>query len=126
MLVALERFDLRIPGCGSLKEKRHVVKTLTSGDPLDVQRLGGRGRSPRAVAAHGDRRGRGRAASGTTLRKVLHEVERFVERWGEVEVIDRELTLHYPEDVTAMPEGSPAEPSRRRSSARSSRRRSPS
>ena len=31
MLVALERFDLRIPACGSLKEKRHVVKTLTSG-----------------------------------------------------------------------------------------------
>jgi len=30
MLVALERFDLRIPGCGSLKEKRHVVKTLTA------------------------------------------------------------------------------------------------
>jgi uncharacterized protein len=31
MLVALERFDLRIPSCGSLKEKRHVVKTLTRG-----------------------------------------------------------------------------------------------
>jgi hypothetical protein len=30
MLVALERFDLRIPACGSLKEKRHVVKTLTA------------------------------------------------------------------------------------------------
>ncbi len=28
MLVAVTRFDLRIPGCGSLKEKRHVVKTL--------------------------------------------------------------------------------------------------
>ena len=28
MVVALARFDLRIPGCGSLKEKRHVVKTL--------------------------------------------------------------------------------------------------
>ena len=31
MLVAVTRFDLRIPGCGSLKEKRHVVKTLTAG-----------------------------------------------------------------------------------------------
>ena len=30
MFVALLRLDLRIPGCGSLKEKRHVVKTLTS------------------------------------------------------------------------------------------------
>ena len=28
MLVALCRFDLRIPGCSSLKEKRHVLKTL--------------------------------------------------------------------------------------------------
>ncbi len=30
MLAALCRFDLRIPGCGSLKEKRHVVKSLTA------------------------------------------------------------------------------------------------
>jgi len=29
MLVALERFDLRIPGCSSLKQKRHVLKSLT-------------------------------------------------------------------------------------------------
>ena len=28
MLVAAARFDLRVPGCTSLKEKRHVVKTL--------------------------------------------------------------------------------------------------
>jgi len=27
VLVALERFDLRIPGVHSLKQKRHVVKT---------------------------------------------------------------------------------------------------
>ncbi len=30
MLAALCRFDLRIPGCTSLKQKRHVVKTLTA------------------------------------------------------------------------------------------------
>ena len=30
MLAALCRYDLRIPGCSSLKEKRHVVKTLTA------------------------------------------------------------------------------------------------
>ena len=30
MFVALCRFDLRVPGCTSLKEKRHVVKTLTA------------------------------------------------------------------------------------------------
>ena len=30
MLVALCRFDLRIPGVRSLKQKRHVVKALTA------------------------------------------------------------------------------------------------
>ena len=30
LLVALCRFDLRIPGVTALKEKRHVVKTLTA------------------------------------------------------------------------------------------------
>ena len=30
MMVALCRFDLRIPGVASLKEKRHVLKTLTA------------------------------------------------------------------------------------------------
>ena len=31
-------------------------------------------------------------------RKVLHEVSKLVDRWAEVELIDSELTLHYPED----------------------------
>lgn len=97
MLVALERFDLRIPGCGSLKEKRHVVKTLTNGlrstfnvtvaevDHHDLWQ-----RTTLAVAA----------VSGEPfhLKKVMHEVERFVDRWVEVEVIDAELSLHGPED----------------------------
>jgi hypothetical protein len=30
---------------------------------------------------------------------VLHEVERLIERWAEVEVIDTEVTLHHPEDA---------------------------
>jgi uncharacterized protein len=97
MLVALERFDLRIPGCGSLKEKRHVVKTLTNAirskfnvsvaevDPHDLWQ-----RTALAVAV----------ASGESYhaRRVLHEVERLVERWGEVELIGAELTLHYPDE----------------------------
>ena len=97
MLVALERFDLRIPGCGSLTEKRHVVKTLTNGlrsrfnvtvaevDHHDLWQ-----RTTLAVAA----------VSGESfhLKKVMHEVERFVDRWVEVEVIDAELSLHGPED----------------------------
>ena len=59
MLVAALRLDLRIPACGSLKEKRHVIKTLTNGI-----RSTSRSRSPRRdtrhVAADGARRGRGR------------------------------------------------------------------
>lgn len=97
MLVALERFDLRIPGCGSLKEKRHVVKTLIGGlrskfnvavaevDHHDLWQ-----RTTLAVSA----------VSGDAyhVKRVMHEVEKFVERWAEVEVIDADLTLHAPDD----------------------------
>jgi uncharacterized protein YlxP (DUF503 family) len=97
VLVALERFDLRIPGCGSLKEKRHVVKTLSNAirstfnvavaevDHHDLWQ-----RTTIGVAAV--------SAEQYHARRILHEVEKLVERWAEVEVIDTELTLHYPED----------------------------
>ena len=97
MLVALGRFDLRIPACGSLKEKRHVVKTLTSAirsksnvsvAEVDHQELWQRTALAVAVAA----------AEGYHAKRVLHEVERLVERWTEVELIDLELTLHYPDE----------------------------
>jgi hypothetical protein len=29
---------------------------------------------------------------------VLHEVEKLVDRWGEVDVIAAEVSVHYPED----------------------------
>jgi uncharacterized protein len=97
MLVALERFDLRIPRCGSLKEKRHVVKTLTAGirskfnvavaevDHHDLWQ-----RTTIAVSAV--------AGDAYHVRRVMHEVEKFVDRWAEVEVIDADLTLHSPDD----------------------------
>ena len=97
MWVALERFDLRIPGCGSLKEKRHAVKSLVNGlrstfnvtvaevDHHDLWQ-----RTAIAVAAV--------AGEQHHLRKVMHEVERYVERWREVELIDSELSVHRPED----------------------------
>jgi uncharacterized protein YlxP (DUF503 family) len=97
MLVALERFDLRIPGCGSLKEKRHVVKTLANAirskfnvsvAEVDHQDLWQRTALAVAVVS----------GEGYHARRVLHEVERLVERWGEVELIDAELTIHAPED----------------------------
>jgi uncharacterized protein len=97
MLVAAFRLDLRIPACGSLKEKRHVVKTLTNGIRSTFQV---------AVAETGyhdtwQRAELGVAAVGSEayhLKKVMHGVERFVERWAEVDIIDSDLTLHAPED----------------------------
>jgi len=97
MLVALERFDLRIPGCGSLKEKRHILRSLTgairatfnvSVAEVDHQDLWQR--TVIAVAATG--------AERYHVRKVMQQVERFVDAWGGVEVIDTELTLHHPDD----------------------------
>ncbi len=97
MLVALERFDLRIPGCRSLKEKRHVVRSLTAAIrqrfPVSVAEVDHQDlwqRTALAVAAVG--------ADQHHLRKVMHEVEKLVERWGEVDVIDAQLQLVWPED----------------------------
>ena len=97
MLVALERFDLRIHGCGSLKEKRHVVKTLTSAirqkfnvsvAEVDHHDLWQRTALGVSVVA----------TDGYHAKRVLHEVEKLVERWGEVEIIEAELSLHSPDD----------------------------
>jgi hypothetical protein len=97
MLVALERFDLRIPCCSSLKQKRHVVKALTNAiratfnvsvAEVDHQDLWQR--TTLAVASTG--------AQEYHVRRVMHEVETFVEAWGGVELLRAELTLHHPED----------------------------
>jgi uncharacterized protein len=97
MLMAALRLDLRIPACGSLKEKRHVIKTLASGIrskfEVAVAETGHQDKWQRAelgVAAV--------AAEGYHLKKVMHGVERFVERWAEVEIIESDVTLHSPED----------------------------
>jgi uncharacterized protein YlxP (DUF503 family) len=97
MLVALERFDLRIPACGSLKQKRHVVKGLTNGlrstfnvSVAEVDHHGLWQRTTIAVAAAG--------AEVYHVRRVMHQVEKFVERFAEVDVISTELSLHGPDD----------------------------
>ena len=97
MLVALERFDLRIRESHSLKQKRHVVKTLTNNirSTFNVSV---------AEVDHQDlwqRAAIGVAAVGSQeyhLRKVLHEVEKYVDRQTEVEVIETELSFQYTED----------------------------
>jgi len=97
MLVGLERFDLRLPGCGSLKEKRRVLKTLTAGirskfnvsvAEVDHHELWQRTAIAVAVVS----------GESYQAKRVLHEVEKLVDRWAEVEVIDAERTLHYPDD----------------------------
>jgi uncharacterized protein YlxP (DUF503 family) len=97
MLVALERFDLRIPGCSSLKEKRHVVKGLTAAirqrfavSVAEVDHHDLWQRTAIAVAAVG--------ADQHHLRRVMHEVEKLVDGWREVDVIDRELQVLWPDD----------------------------
>lgn len=97
MLVALTRFDLRIPGCGSLKEKRHVVKGLTGGirqrfnvsvAEVDHHDLWQRTAIGVAVVT----------GEGYHARKVMHAVEKYVATWPAVEIIDAQLSLHHPDD----------------------------
>lgn len=97
MLVALCSFDLRIPGCSSLKEKRHVLKTLLaslrSKYNVSVAEVGHQDlwqRSTIAVSAV--------AGEGYHLRRVMHEVERHIDTFRSVEVLSSNLSLHGPDD----------------------------
>jgi uncharacterized protein len=98
MLTATTRFDLRVPRCGSLKAKRHVVKALSAAlrsrfnvSVAEVDHHELWQRTAIAVAA----------VDGEQYhaRRVMHEVERFVERWAEVEIIAADLQLHWPEEA---------------------------
>src|SRR5439155_5152513 len=104
MLVALCRFDLRIPGVASLKEKRHVLKTLTASlrqkfnvavAEVDHQDLWQR--AAIAVSSVG--------AEGYQLRKVMHVVERHIGTFPAVARIDLLFTLHVPDDLNRVVEG---------------------
>lgn len=97
MLVALQRFDLRIRESHSLKQKRHVVKALTAAlrqrfnvsvSEVDHQDLWQR--AAIAVAAVGGQE--------YHLRSVASQIERFVETWPAVEVLEVETTMHGPDD----------------------------
>ena len=97
MLVAVERFDLRIPGVHSLKQKRHVLKTLTAAlrqsfavSVAEVEYQDLWQRAAIAVAIVG--------GEEYHLRRVLREIENRIDAWGEIEVIDRELQVWAPED----------------------------
>ncbi len=97
MIVAVERFDLRIPGVHSLKQKRHVLKTLTAAlrqtfavSVAEVEYQDLWQRAAIAVAVVG--------GEEYHLRRVLREIENRIDAWGEIEVIDRDLHLWSPED----------------------------
>ena len=97
MVIASTRFDLRVVGVRSLKEKRHVVKGLTAGirqkfnvsvAEVEHQELWQRAAISVAVVT----------GEGYHARKVLHEVERYVSTWPAVEVIDARTVLMDPDD----------------------------
>jgi uncharacterized protein len=97
VLAAACRFDLRIPGVRSLKEKRHVVKSLTgslrskfnvSVAEVDHHDLWQRTALGVAVVA----------PDGHQLRRIVHEVERHVAWFPGVEPIDATTGYFSPED----------------------------
>ena len=97
MLVAVLRVDLRIRSSRSLKQKRHVVKALTAAlhqrfdlsvAEVDHQDLWQRAELGAVVVGNQEYH----------LRKVLHEAQKLVERWDEVELITADITVMDPDD----------------------------
>ncbi len=97
MLVALARYDLRLPGCRSLKAKRHVIKALTSeirstfqASVAEVEFQDLWQRAAIAVAVVG--------AQEYHLRTVLGRVDDVIDRVAEVELLHRDVSVMSPED----------------------------
>jgi uncharacterized protein YlxP (DUF503 family) len=97
MRVALGRFELRIPGAQSLKAKRHVLKGLTGSvrqrfdvavAEVDHQDLWQRATIGVAAVAE----------EGYHARRVMSAVERHIETFAAVEIIDVQVTVHGPDD----------------------------
>jgi uncharacterized protein len=97
MRAALCSFDLRIPGCSSLKEKRHVVKALTGSlrskfnvSVAEVDHHDLWQRTTIAVSTV--------AGDGFQVKRVMHQVERHIGTFPAVEMIGRTMSLHGPDD----------------------------
>ena len=97
MRAALCSFDLRIPGCSSLKEKRNVVKALTGSlrskfnvSVAEVDHHDLWQRTTIAVSAV--------SGDGFQVKRVMHQVERHIGTFPAVEMIDRTMSLHGPDD----------------------------
>jgi hypothetical protein len=97
MFVGVARFELRLPGCTSLKQKRSALRGLTA-------LIKGKFNAAVAEVDHQDQHQR--ASVGVSViadtsfhaRRVLHEVERHVLTYPRVETIDVTVRLMSPED----------------------------
>jgi len=96
MFVGVARFELRLPGCSSLKQKRSALRGLAA---MIQQKFSA------AVAEVGYQDQHQRATVGVSViadtqfhvRRVLHELERHVETYPRVETIDVAVDLYSPE-----------------------------
>jgi len=97
VVVLIERLELHIPQARSLKQKRHVVSSLcamlrqtfhASVAEVDHQDLWQR--ATIAVAVVG--------SDVTQLARVLQQIERRVDAWAEIELLDRVRDEWRPED----------------------------
>ena len=97
MFIGVMRVELRIPMSGSLKAKRHVIKGITGG-------LRAKFNVAVAEVDHQDQWQRASlgiscvSESSFHARKQLHEVERFIERNDEIELLDALVDVHSWED----------------------------
>ena len=97
MFVGIVRIELHIPGSSSLKDKRSVVRSLK-------ERIRSRVHAAVAEVDHQDLWQRATIAVAAVgpdqhqLRRVMHAVATRVDAWAEVEVIDRDLRVWWPED----------------------------
>lgn len=96
MFVGIARFELRLPGCNSLKEKRSALRGLNT---LIRQKFNA------AVAEVDNQDQHQRATVGVSViadsqfhvRRVLHELERHVETYPRVETINVAVDFYSPE-----------------------------
>jgi uncharacterized protein YlxP (DUF503 family) len=97
LFIGVSRIELRIPACGSLKGKRHVIKGITGSV---------RAKFNAAVAEVDHQDQWQRASLGVSVvsdtafhaEKMLREIERFVSRDDRIEILDAPIDVQPWED----------------------------
>ncbi len=96
MVVGLLRLELYIPGANSLKDKRHIVKSIIgkveSKYNVSISEVDNHDLWQRVTigVAHV-------SETGEQTKKVLDHIDRFVESLDKAIISERELTLFLPE-----------------------------